>query len=109
MMVHEQELVAHIETLTVRRLRAWVRQGWVRPAESEHGLRFAEPDVARVRLICELRDELGLDEATLPVVLNLIDQVHGLRAELRALAKAVEAQPEDVRRSISERLRRDGG
>ena len=35
-----------------------------------------------------------------PVVLNLIDNLHQTRRELRALTKAVEEQPENVRHSI---------
>ena len=35
------------------------------------------------------------------MVLDLMGQVHGLRARLSALARAVAAEPEDVRRRIA--------
>jgi chaperone modulatory protein CbpM len=44
----------------------------------------------------DLRDDLGLDEGAIPVVLSLVDQLYGMRRELRALARAVEQQPPDV-------------
>lgn len=100
MIVREEELVARIDTLTVRRLRTWVRKGWVRPRSVGRGRVFTEADAARVRLLCELRDDLDIGEDALPVVLNLLDQIHGLRGELRDLLAAVEDQPEAVRREI---------
>lgn len=105
MTVREEELVARIDTLTVRRLRGWVRKGWVRPRSVGRARVFTEADAARVRLLCELRDELDIGEDALPVVLNLLDQVHGLRAELRDLVSAVEDQPEEVRREIARAFR----
>ena len=57
-------------------------------------------DVARIRLVCELRGDLDVPEEAVPLVLSLLDQVHGLRREMRSLAKAVDAQPENVRAAI---------
>ena len=100
MKLRESELVATVDTVSVTELRVWVREGWVRPADDEAGPVFDEADVARVRLVCDLRDRLEIEEATIPVILSLVDQVHGLRRELRALADAVAQQPESVRRKI---------
>lgn len=100
MKLRESELVATVGTIGVTELRVWVREGWVLPAEDEAGPVFDEADVARVRLVCDLRDRLEIEEATIPVILSLVDQVHGLRRELRALADAVGQQPESVRRKI---------
>lgn len=36
----------------------------------------------------------------MPIVLSLMDQVYGLRQELRRLAQAVEAQPDAVKQAI---------
>ena len=100
MKLRESELVATVDTVSVTQLRVWVREGWVRPADDEAGPVFDEADVARVRLVCDLRDRLEIEETTIPVILSLVDQVHGLRRELRALADAVAQQPESVRRKI---------
>lgn len=93
-------------------LRFWVESGWVRPAQGnrEHGepdWLFAEIDVARVRLIAEMRRDLALDEDAVPLVLSLVDQVYGLRRALGALCRAVGGQPEGTREAIIAALRQD--
>lgn len=103
MMLSESEVVATVGgRISVRRLRAWVREGWVRPG-SDWG--FDDVDVARIRLVCQLRDSLDVDDEVIPMVLSLLDQVYSLRRELKSLTRAVEAQPRDVRQAIAEALR----
>ena len=68
-----------MQHLTVTRLRVWVRQGWIRPADQAQQA-YSEADLARAALICNLEDELGFAEEDVPVLLNLIDQIHGLRS-----------------------------
>jgi hypothetical protein len=46
----------------------------VRPDGNAGHYEFREIDVARVRLIQELRNELQINEAALPIVLSLLDQ-----------------------------------
>jgi chaperone modulatory protein CbpM len=91
-------LVGRIETAELER---WCAEGWVRPEREADQLRFGEIDVARVRLICELRIDLAIDDDALPVVLDLMDQVHGLRGRLAALGRALAAEPLEVRRRIA--------
>ena len=102
-MLTERDVVARVERLTVTRLRVWVAQGWVRPA-GEETLAFSEADIARAALICNLEDELGFAEEDVPVLLNLIDQIHGLRAELKGLLAAMDELPEDVRATVRMRI-----
>jgi chaperone modulatory protein CbpM len=92
----EAEVVERLGRVTVAELRVWCEAGWVAPALGETGLVFDEVDLARIRLVCELRDDLGLDEGAIPVVLSLVDPLYGVRRELRALARAVDRQPDDV-------------
>ena len=73
--------------LSVQRLHKWIRLGWVRPERREGAAYFHEVDVARVRLLSELEHDLEFDEDTVPLVLSLLDQIHGLRNELRSLAR----------------------
>lgn len=105
----EDELLRLVAGVERRELRLWVESGWVRPARAGGTAvgaeAFTEMDCARVRLIQELR----VEEETVPLVLSLMDQIYGLRCELRRLAAAIQAEPEPVRRSIVERLRRAGG
>lgn len=81
-------------------LERWIANQWVRPDGQAGAYVFREIDIARVSLILELRDELQIDEDALPVVLSLMDQVYDLRAQLGAVLRAVEQQPEPVRRAI---------
>jgi chaperone modulatory protein CbpM len=104
-MLSEQDVVARVQHLTVTRLRVWVRQGLIRPAD-EAAQGFSEADIARAALICNLEDELGFAEEDVPVLLSLIDQIHGLRAELRGLLEALEDLPPDVRTTVRMRIER---
>jgi len=75
----------------------WVELTWLRPDGSPGGWIFQEMDVARVRLIAELR-ELRMDEEAMPVVLSLLDQLHAERHRMRLLQQAVnEVAPDAVR------------
>lgn len=102
-MMKQSELVSKLEISQVT-LESWTAEGWVRPSESEDGWLYSEVDVRRCRLIRELRDELDIDDSAIPVVLKLLDQLYGLRRELRNLVGAVDAQPEQVRAAVRKEL-----
>ena len=104
MRLDEESVVAEVRRLSLRELRLWVREGWVRPASGDAGPVFDEVDVARIRLLCDLRKEMALPTDALPVVLTLIDRLHQTRRDLRHLTEAVEEQPETVRRLVIERF-----
>ena len=106
-MLTERDLLSRVERLTVTRLRVWVAQGWIKPAAQN----YSEADLARAALICNLEDELGFDEEDVPVLLNLIDQIHGLRAELKGLLDAFEDLPPELRATVRMRITRirEGG
>jgi chaperone modulatory protein CbpM len=53
---------------------------WVRPASDEPAL-LDELDIARCQLIHELQNEFGVNDAAVPVILELVDQLHRLQAE----------------------------
>ena len=102
-MLTERDIAARVQHVTVTRLRVWVRAGWIRPAaKADQG--FSEADMARAALIRDLEDKLGFDEEQVPVLLNLIDQIHGLRAELKTMLDALEELPEDVRATVRMRI-----
>ena len=107
-MLTERDVIARVRHLTVTRLRVWVAQGWIKP-EDEGTQSFSEADLARAALICNLEDELGFPEDDVPVLLNLIDQIHGLRAELKGLLEVLEDLPPDVRATVKMRITRSRG
>ncbi|WP_415182490.1 chaperone modulator CbpM, partial [Phaeovulum sp.] len=89
-----------VRRVRLSELRLWVSEGWIRPATGDTGPVFDELDIARIRLVCDLRKEMSLPEDAVPVVLSLLDQVHGLRRELRDLAEAIDQQPQPTRQAI---------
>lgn len=102
----ETEIVAQVEGLTVRRLRAFVAARCVLPAHREGaaGAAFDEADRARLQLLTELSTDFELDEDAAAMVLSLIDQIHGLRTTLRHVVRAVSDEPDEVRARIRARL-----
>jgi chaperone modulatory protein CbpM len=86
-------------------LEGWIEAGWVTPRQHPVGRDFSELDLARVQLICDLKDELGINDEAVPVILDLLDQIYGMRRALRELLAAVCAQPEPMRRRIAADIR----
>jgi chaperone modulatory protein CbpM len=109
MSMDERRVVAEIRRLSLRELRLWVREGWVQPAQGTAGPIFDEVDVARIRLLCDLRKDMALPADALPVVLTLIDRLHETRRSLRYLTDALGEQPDEVRRAVVARVRHRQG
>lgn len=105
-MIRIEAVCVQVPGVVVTELTDWIARGWVQPQGEAPEWRFAELDVARVRLVRDLRRDAGIDEGSLGVVLSLLDQVHELRRALASVVGAVETQPEAVRRAILERLAR---
>ncbi len=57
MKLTERQVLDQFDTVTRKQLRQWVHSGWIAPAQSESGPSFDDVDVARIRLVCELRRE----------------------------------------------------
>jgi len=70
----------------------WVELQFVRPEGEAGAWVFAEMDVARVRLIVELRDLFEVPEPALPTVLSLLDQVYDMRRRMKRLNEAMVAE-----------------
>ena len=104
-MMRMTAVVALFPELRETELLTWVDRGWVRPQPSGEEWEFQEIDVARVRLIRDLRHDMAVQEETMPLVLSLLDQLYALRGQVRAVARAVEAQDEAVRAAILAALR----
>jgi len=63
----------------VRVLDFWLEQRWLIPEETPAGVRFSDMDVARARLIHDLKHDFGANDEGIDVILHLMDQLHGLR------------------------------
>ncbi len=64
-------------------LREWVAAGWISIEEEEIGAPLSEVQEARCHLICDLKQDMGINDEGIDVILNLLDQIHGLRRALR--------------------------
>jgi len=82
-------LVHRIDGLEKADLARWISNSWVRPDLEEGGYVFEEIDIARVHLIYELRQDMDVNEAALPIVLSLLDQLYDLRRYIHALGDAM--------------------
>jgi chaperone modulatory protein CbpM len=84
-MITEREFLerARLDRAT---LSIWIEEEWIVPGRTAQELAFTELDLARAGLIRDLRENMGVNDEGLGLVLHLLDQVHGLR---RALADAL--------------------
>lgn len=100
----EAELIEAIAPLTHERLMSYLHLRIVQPAHTDEGLRFLEIDLRRVTLLCELTDDLDLDEDALVIVMGLLDQLHGARGRIAAVMGALSNENEEVQSRIARAL-----
>jgi len=114
-MLTAQQVVQQVHGLTREELNVFVHRGWVKPdwpvqsvtaSVTETHEVYLEIDVARLRLIQEMRIDLEFDDEAVSTLLSLLDQVHTLRAELRVTALALAEQPDDVRQGVLQAMKR---
>jgi chaperone modulatory protein CbpM len=68
------------------RLQAWIEAGWLSPdTEVPNWRELTETDLARAQLICDLQDDLGVNDEGIEVILGLLDQLYGMRQAMRTL------------------------
>jgi chaperone modulatory protein CbpM len=79
--------------INVQKLETWVEAGWLVPGRVEGRVHYSDVDLARAHLINDLAG-LGVNEAGVPIVLDLVDQLHGLRRVLRDVLVARGGQGE---------------
>ena len=99
---------ALIGDLKATEVERWIEEAWVLPDSAGGAFVFHEVDVARVRLIVELRRDMAIDDEAMPVVLNLLDQLYALRRRLKLATAALDALPPDLRAAIAARLDEPG-
>ena len=72
-------------------LEVWIQEEWLIPCGTSNEVAFSEMDLARAKLIRDLKSDLGVNDEGVGVILNLLDQMHGLR---RALAELLQSTRE---------------
>lgn len=88
MTMNKQEFLTRAG-LQVQTLELWLEQRWLIPEQTSAGTNFSDMDAARARLIRDLKDDFGVNDAGVDVILHLLDQLHGLRSALDQLHKDI--------------------
>lgn len=89
--MHTREFVVQAR-IDVETLDHWLRAGWLSPHENEGGSGgFSQVDLARAQLIGDLQ-HLGINDEGIPVILDLVDQLHGVRNMLREVLTTINTQ-----------------
>ena len=91
-----QEFIArsHLDAPT---LDAWIEAEWLAPLTSGKTPLFSDADLARARLIRDLKVDFGVNDEGIGIVLHLLDQLHGLRCLVRDIqAMEVSDRAKDV-------------
>jgi chaperone modulatory protein CbpM len=103
-MITLDELLEHLGGLDRHEVGRWVENRWVLAEQHGDKLLFREVDIARIELIQEIRQEFAIDDEAVPLVLGLLDQVYGLRRQLRRLCDALVTQPKEIQEAIRQAL-----
>ena len=99
-----EEIIAEVE-VSDGEVSEWITENWVLPIEEDGLLLFDEADLARIKLIVELRRDLEVNDEAIPVVLRLLDQVYSLRRTLEELQEGVRGLSESARAELEAQLR----
>jgi chaperone modulatory protein CbpM len=75
-------------------LENWIAAGWLIP-QRDPELIFSDIDLARAQLIRELKEDFGVNDEGISLILHLLDQLHGLR---RSMHGALEEMRRNVQR-----------
>ena len=81
-------------------LEDYITRQWIRPARKRSGWLFDEMDVARLRLICHLSQDIEVNEQGMDIALSLLDQLYQMRAHVKNLNHAITRQPREVQTDI---------
>jgi chaperone modulatory protein CbpM len=75
-------------------LDTWIEEEWLVPSGTSLELSFTEVDIARARLVRDLQVDFGVNDEGVGVILNLVDQMYGMRRVLMELRRTVRTTSE---------------
>jgi chaperone modulatory protein CbpM len=82
-------------------LSEWLAAGWLLPHRTGATQVFSEVDLARAHLVRDLHD-IGINDEGVSVILDLVDQLHGVRRLLREILSGLDALPDAARRRLDD-------
>ena len=86
------EFLVHAQ-LDRQTLDVWIEEGWLIPGGTDVEQLFYETDLARAQLIRDLIEDLGVNTEGVGIVLNLVDQLHGLRGAMAQIVRSTPSNP----------------
>ncbi len=96
----EDYVITTVTRLTRSQLVRFVEFDLVKPQREDSGFVYRQIDIARLELLCDLSQDLDLDETALGIVISLIDQLHAARQDIAIMARAIDTLPADLRNRI---------
>lgn len=95
-------VVSRMVSLHPQTLRYYERVGLIAPARSAGNVRLYSPkDIERLRKICRLTDELGVNLAGVEVIMRLTDTIEQLQSELLRARASAETQANAFRQELN--------
>jgi len=88
MIISKSDFLKHAQ-LDHETLEVWIDEKWLVPLQTDAEPSFSEIDIARATLIRDLKTDLGVNDQGVGIILNLVDQMHGLRSVLIDLLRSV--------------------
>ena len=98
-MITLETLCVRIGNVPVEDVQDWIDSDWLRPEGTRGHYLFREIDEARAHLIRELREDMGINDEGMPVILSLLDQLYAARRQMRRLREAISVPRENELRS----------
>jgi chaperone modulatory protein CbpM len=95
----EREYSAHLG-VDVTIVEVWISEGWLRPQTAAGRHEFRAADIARGRLIVDLMQTMGVNDAGVDIAIDLIDQIHGMRAALTDMRAVLGGLDDETRQRI---------
>ncbi len=87
---YELRVVAKKIGLSPRTLKVWIEEGLIEPRREGRKILFAEDDLKRLLTIRRLRDDLGVNLAGIDIILQLLDRLAEMQAEINRLKRALQ-------------------
>ncbi len=87
---YELRVVAKKIGLSPRTLKVWIEEGLIEPRREGRKILFAEDDLKRLFTIRRLRDDLGVNLAGIDIILQLLDRLAEMQAEINRLKRALQ-------------------
>lgn len=99
-----EQTLQRVTRLTRSRLTALIEVEAVVPAQAETGPLFGPDDLARLDLLCELSELYDMEPEALAVMIRVIDRLHAVRRDRRALLDAIRTEAPEVQERIARAL-----